>query len=196
VNEDQKSTLSYEWLCELYQNIGLDASDVDSAAERTWRRLVTRTHRTNAPSKSKRQDLRSAMVADPMVSFHRITGTGLSGLPFYDEERNILDAVEFTFIMRDAGLTSDVALVFAKVVVEMMTPEQFFGPIWTALGQRGPLDLEELRRMDWSPLRDGLDLGVQEGGAAQREKSKSHLNRPLLSRSATDPVVRSIKSNK
>src|SRR6185503_4809555 len=45
---------------------------------------------------------------------------------------------------------------YAKVVIEAFEPRDLYGPVWKALGKAGPVDLDELRRMDWSPLRAGL----------------------------------------
>jgi len=189
VSEKKFPPLSWEWLTEIYSDSGLDPAEAEGSAEKTWRRLVTRTQRPHSQPGTKKMDIRGAMIADPMVSFHRITGTGMSGLPFYDDETGSLNPVELTFAMRDAGISTEVALAFAKVVVEICSPEGFFSPVWNALGQSDPVDLDVLRRMDWSPLRAGIDLSAQEGGPVPRQSSSmSHPHKPLLSELSTAPV--------
>lgn len=191
VTEKRIHPLSWDWLTNIYTECGLDAAEAEASAKKTWRRLLTRIQRAQSSADEKKIDIRAAMIKDPMVSFHRITGTGMSGLPFYDDDTAMLNPVELTFAMTDAGQSAEVALAFAKVIVEMTSPEDFFTPIWNALGEIGPLDLGALKRMDWSPLRAGIDLSSREGGPiAQREKPKSHLNRPLLSDGTKAPVQR------
>ncbi|MFO0727174.1 MAG: hypothetical protein U1E65_25565 [Myxococcota bacterium] len=102
---------------------------------------------------------RGALTADPLVSVNRILGLGDGGLPFYDDLLGRLSEVDFALVFGEAGLGPETAIARAKQVVEASTPEAIFTPIWRALGQHGPLELEALRRLDWTPLRKSGDDG-------------------------------------
>lgn len=150
-----KAKLDKSYLLSLYQDAGLDPVEAETAAEATWRRLLRRS-RPDQLSPVRRGDLLSSLVRDPMVSFNRIVGLGDDRLPFYDESSGRLSLVAFASLLDEVGMVPDVALAFAKVVVEMYEPRQLFQPVWEALSQEGEVDLELLRTLDWSPLRAGL----------------------------------------
>ena len=170
------------WLENMFLDCGVDQEDALAAARHTFNRLITRKSRKRTKTGENRLNLRASMVTDPLVSFQRITGAGSGALPFYDAETHTLSTVEFTFVLRDAGLTTDVALAFAKVVVEVVTPESFFQPVWDVLKGKGrPIDWDELRRTDWSPLRKGRSLSVRDGGTPP--------SRPLERPKSTAPLV-------
>ena len=147
---DAPVTLETRWLEELFVEAGLTAEQAGKAAAVTARRLLRRERPVKRVFGAR---LRDSLLADPLVSVNRILGLGDTGLPFYDEDAGTLSEVAFTTALAESGLDADVALAFAKVVVEAFTPEQLFQPVWTALGQEGALDLNTLRQLDWSPLR-------------------------------------------
>ena len=179
----------------MFLECGVDQENAHEAAKHTFNRLITRKSRKQSKDGHKGLNLRAAMVKDPLVSFQRITGSGTSALPFYDDENNVLSAAELTFVLRDAGLTTDVALAFAKVMVEVFTPEELYQPIWEALkGKQNPIDWNELRRADWSPLREGVSLSVRDGGSpAAGDRNRPKSNAPLLSNSIRSPLSSSGK---
>lgn len=150
-----KSKLDKGYLLALYSEAGLDRAEAETAAEATWRRLLRRS-RPDQLKPVRRGDLLASLVRDPMVSFNRIVGLGDDRLPFYDDISGGLSMVAFASLLDEVGMVPDVALAFAKVVVEIFEPRQLFQPVWEALGQEGEVDLEALRRLDWSPLRAGL----------------------------------------
>lgn len=150
-----KAKLDKGYLIALYAEAGLEPVEAETAAEATWRRLLRRS-RPDQLKPVRRGDLLSSLVRDPMVSFNRIVGLGDDRLPFYDETTGGLSMVAFASLLDEVGMVPDVALAFAKVVVEMFEPRQLFQPVWEALGQSGEVELEALRRLDWSPLRAGL----------------------------------------
>jgi hypothetical protein len=139
------------WLLRLYEDVGLTREQAQKAAEETRQRLLRRER----PRKlgSTQRPLTEFLVRDPLISLNRIIGRGDEGLPFFDEESKQLSLIAFSSLLAEIGLDPVVALAFAKVVVEAWEPKDLYGPIWTALGQKGPLDLEALRRMDWTTLR-------------------------------------------
>ncbi len=147
--------LDKAFLLTLYRDVGMEPVEAETAAEATWRRLLRRA-RPDQLSPVRRGDLLSSLVRDPMVSFNRIVGLGDDRLPFLDESTGTLSLVAFASLLDEVGMVPDVALAYAKVVVEMFEPSQFFEPVWSALDQEGAVDLEVLRRLDWSPLRAGL----------------------------------------
>ncbi|MEE2904572.1 MAG: hypothetical protein VYC39_19745 [Myxococcota bacterium] len=182
--------LSRAWLENMFLECGVDQEEALVAARHTFNRLITRKSRKRTPTGENRVNLRASMVTDPLVSFQRITGAGSGALPFYDEEAHTLSTVEFTFVLRDSGLTADVAMAFAKVFVEVVTPESFFLPVWEVLKGKGrPIDFDELRRTDWSPLRRGRSLSVRDGGTPpSRTTERPKSSAPLLAESMQAPL--------
>lgn len=143
-------TLQTRWLEELFVEAGLTREQAAKASAVTARRLLRRERPVKRVFGGR---FRDSLLADPLVSVNRILGLGDTGLPFYDEDRGTLSEVAFTTALAESGLDADVALAFAKVVVEAVTPQQLFQPVWAALGGEGEVDLESLRQLDWSPLR-------------------------------------------
>ncbi len=139
------------WLVRLYEDVGLAPDQAARAAEETRQRLLRR-ERPRAPEIARRS-ITDYLVRDPLTSLNRIIGRGDSGLPFFDEETKQLSPIAFGNLLTDIGLDPVVAIAYAKVVVEAFEPKDLYGPVWEALGQKGPVNLDTLRRMDWSPLR-------------------------------------------
>jgi hypothetical protein len=102
---------------------------------------------------------RGALTADPLVSVNRILGLGDGGLPFFDDLLGRLSEVDFALVFGEAGLGPETAIARAKLVVEAHSAQDIFLPVWRALGQAGPLELETLRRLDWTALRKSGDDG-------------------------------------
>jgi hypothetical protein len=153
-----QASLDPAWLSAIYRDAGLSPADAADAAEATRRALVGRRRPKRTTPRT--GDLRSWFNRDPFASFDRIVGTAAQRLPFYDADQKKLDPVAFTAILDEIGFASDVALAFAKVVVEIAEPGAFFQPIWTALGQVGAVDLVELAKLDWTVLRRPTDVTV------------------------------------
>jgi len=59
----------------------------------------------------------------------------------------------FSDVLGESGLDPVVSMAFAKVVVEAYEPTEIYQPIWSALGNEGDVDLDALRKADWTPLR-------------------------------------------
>lgn len=140
------------FLVKLYEDVGLPAEQAERVAEETRKRMLRR-ERPKGSEGGRKRSLVDFLVRDPLVSMNRIIGRGDVGLPFYDDEMRKLSVVAFSNVMSDVGIDPVVALAYAKVVVEAYEAKDLYGPVWVALGREGPLDLDELRRMDWSPLR-------------------------------------------
>ncbi|MCA9554503.1 MAG: hypothetical protein KC933_30995 [Myxococcales bacterium] len=138
------------WLVELFQEVGLEPDQAEQAADITVRRLL---RRQRPPRKGRSSNLIQHMVRDPLVSVNRIIGKGDEGLPFVDPDTQTLSVAAFSDVLGDAGLDPVVSMAFAKVVVEAYEPKDLYAPVWKALGNEGELDLETLRRADWTPLR-------------------------------------------
>lgn len=146
-----------DWLVRMYLECGLEEEQAKEAATVTQIRLLKRQNSEKSPVRRLGSfALTQSLVRDPLVSFNRIVGLGTIDLPFYDGERGMLSLVAFASVLDEIGLEADVALAFAKVVVEAFDPEEFYLPIWNALGRTDPINLEELRRLDWTPLRENL----------------------------------------
>ena len=177
-------------LVELFVDCGLDDDQAADAAAAAYVRLACRVGASN-PSTRRGGSLRAALVHDPMVSFNRLVGTGDAGLPFYDDEDGRLSAVAFTTVLGEIGLDPDVAFGFAKVIVEIAEASTFFTGVWTALGREGPVDLDELRTLDWSPLRAGLDLPAHQGGTPPPAEpgARSPRRAPLANDTVTLPAA-------
>jgi hypothetical protein len=146
------------FLVKLYEDVGLPADQAERVAMETLARILRR-ERPRGSEGGRKRSLVDFLVRDPLVSMNRIIGKGDVGLPFYDDELRKLSVVAFSNVMSDVGIDPVVALAYAKVVVEAFEPGDLYGPVWAGLGREGPLDLDELRRMDWSPLRDKLQVG-------------------------------------
>jgi hypothetical protein len=160
------------WLVRLYEDVGLSPDQAARAAEETRQRLLRR-ERPRVAADGSRRSITDFLVRDPLVSLNRIIGRGDSGLPFYDEESNQLSSVAFGSLLADIGLDPVVAIAFAKVVVEAYEPKDLYTPIWEALGQNGPLDLDRLRLLDWTPLRSDIPLPQEGDTIVTRAESAS-----------------------
>ena len=101
-----------------------------------------------------------SLVRDPLQSVARILGRGDVGLPYHDAEINQLSVASITETLEGIGMEPVVAVAYARVFVEICDPPTFFAPLWEALGGEGPVNLEELARMDWSPLRSEQTMQV------------------------------------
>lgn len=139
------------WLVELFEEVGLEPEQAERAADVTLERLL---HRQRPPrAGQKRASLLSHLVRDPLVSVNRIVGRGDEGLPFVDPDTGKLSAAAFGDVLGDSGLDPVVSMAFAKVVVEAYEPKELYQPVWEGLGHEGDVDLEALRREDWTPIR-------------------------------------------
>jgi hypothetical protein len=145
------------WLTKLYEDVGLPAEQAAKAADETLLRLLRR-ERPRIAGPQRRASLVDFLVRDPLVSMNRIIGRGDVGLPFYDDDLQKLSVVAFSNVLGDIGIDPVVALAYSKVVVEAFEVGDLYGPLWKALGKTGPFDLDELRRMDWSPLRTDVPV--------------------------------------
>ncbi len=152
--EPKLPRLGTGWLVELFSDCGLEGDQAKGAAEAVRRRLVLRIHR----AKSSPKRFAESLVRDPLVSFNRLVGLSDAALPFLSEADGKLSEIAFGTALAESGLDPDVGLAFGKVAIEIIEVGVFYQPIWEALGQEGDVDLDELRRLDWSPLREGLDL--------------------------------------
>jgi hypothetical protein len=141
--------LEPKWLVDIFVDAGLDEAEALEAAEAARRFLLARARRGSLP---KAGDIKSWFAKDPMASFERLTGISGGGLPFLNDDTGRLDEVALTLVLREADLDHDVALAYARVVVEAVEPKEFFGPVWLELAQTGTVDLGALKRLDWSPL--------------------------------------------
>jgi hypothetical protein len=186
--------LETTYLTRMFQEVGLTAEQADRAREITARRLLRRLRVERHVGRGR---FREAMLSDPLVSVNRILGVGGTGLPFYDEEKGRLSELAFTSALAEAGLDADVALAFAKVVVEAFEPEDFYQPVWLALGRTGDIDLEALRQLDWSPLRTEADSGrppVDPGPPPRPGKRKAVVPPKKKKKKVTKPKAAKKKS--
>lgn len=150
--------LEATWLTEMFAEAGLPAEQAERAGSAAMRRLLRRQRKS--PDARPDARFRTVLTADPLVSVNRILGLGDGGLPFYDDGTGRVSEVDVISVLTEIGLEATVALGFAKVLVEGTDPEQWYLPLWRALGHRGPLDIEELSRLDWSALRSEPDRGL------------------------------------
>ena len=119
------------------------------------------------------------MVRDPLRSLTRIVGQGAASLPFVEEETEALSAAAFSDIFGDAGLDPVVAMAFAKVMVEAYGPADIYQPLWEALGHTGEVQLSELRKLDWAPIRELFpELVEQVRGPRASQKPRAQPPRP------------------
>lgn len=144
------------YLGQIFRDVGLSPEQADRAAGIALRRLI---RRQRPPKATTGLGFRGALTADPLVSVNRILGLGDGGLPFYDDLLARLSEVDFALVFGEAGLEPEVAIARARAVVEAHGPATIFLPVWSALGQRGPLNLDALRRLDWTRLRGSVDDG-------------------------------------
>ncbi len=166
------------WIRELFVEIGLEPEEADRVAKACFLRLLKRE---DAPGSGKRRSLLAHLVRDPMVSLNRIAGRGEEGLPFLDAESGRLSAAAFSHVMNEQGLDAVVSMAFAKVVTEAWEPQEFYQPVWEGLGHKGEVNLDDLRRSDWSPLRKQVpelaDVTADEA-ATQQVRVKPRARRP------------------
>lgn len=142
------------WLFEVFKETGLAQEQAQTAAEIMLQRLL---RRKKAPPDRRGRKLVQFMVRDPLASVNRIVGKGDEGLPFVDPDTGHLSAAAFADVLSTGGVDPVVALAYAKVVVEAFEPSDIYQPVWETLGHEGPVDLEQLRRLDWTPL-SSLDV--------------------------------------
>ncbi len=140
------------WLKSMYTECGLEPQEVGPAVDATLKRLLRRERPDGA--EGPKRPLIEALVRDPLVSMNRIIGRGDGGLPFIDDDETRLNVAAFGHVLGESGLDPVVAMAYAKVVAEAYAPRDLYQPIWQALGQSGPVDLQVLRQLDWTPLRD------------------------------------------
>lgn len=141
-----------QWLTKMFEEAGLEPDQAEKAAEQTTLRLLKRERPTRV-DEPKRRSLLDNLVRDPLVSLNRIVGRGDAGLPFVDEDLTKLSAAAFSDVFAEAGMDPVVGMAFAKVVEEAFTPQDLYQPVWEGLGHEGEVDLDRLRREDWSELR-------------------------------------------
>src|SRR5688572_15778417 len=135
----------------MFEDAGLEAEQAQKASVQTTLRLLKRERPTRI--EKKRPSILDNLVRDPLVSLNRIIGRGDAGLPFVDEATGKLSAAAFSDVLTESGVDPVVSMAFAKVIEEAFTPQDLYGPVWEALGHAGEVDLDTLRREDWTPLR-------------------------------------------
>lgn len=140
-----------DWLNKMFEEAGLDPKRARQAARVVLERILRRDQGSVSPTRA--QNIRTALVKDPLVSFNRIIGRGDGGLPFVDVEEGCLSSIGLASAFTDAGIDPAVATAYAKVVAEAYGPEEFYQEVWRGLGRTDPVVLDELTRMDWTPLR-------------------------------------------
>lgn len=148
------------WLNRMFEEAGLDPKRSREAARVVLERILRRDQGSVPPARV--ANLRGALVRDPMVSFNRIIGRGDGGLPFVDAEDGGLSAISLASAFTDAGIDPAVSTAYAKVVAEAFTPEDLYREVWRGLGRTEDVRLDELCRMDWTPLRSEFpDIRIQ-----------------------------------
>ena len=140
------------WLVSMYVESGLEPHEAGPAADATLKRLLRRERAEGA--ETTKRPLIDALVRDPLVSMNRIVGRGDDGLPFVEGATNSLSSAAFGHVLGESGLDPVVAMAYAKVVAEAYEPKDLYQPVWEGLGRTGDVDLEEIRRLDWTPLRE------------------------------------------
>ncbi len=139
------------WLVSMYEECGLEPDEARRATDATLKRMLRRERPEG--SERPRRPLIEALVRDPLISMNRIIGRGDAGLPFLDDDEKRLSVAAFGHVFGESGLDPVVAMAYAKVVAEAYEPTDLYQSIWEALEQSGSVDLDALRRLDWSPLR-------------------------------------------
>jgi hypothetical protein len=132
----------------LYEDCGLKPEVAARAARLTIERLGARS----APRRRARGSLRDRGDRDPVGTIRRIAGSDDGALPLVDGVSGTLSLPAVSVLLEGAGLAPMVALAYAKVVVEACRPEDFYRPVWSALGRSGPVVLGELREAEWATV--------------------------------------------
>ncbi len=140
-----------QWLTNMFTEAGLEPDQAQKAADETTLRLLQRERPTRV--ERRHRSILDNLVRDPLISLNRIVGRGDTGLPFVDDALGKLSAAAFSDVLSESGLDPVVSMAFAKVIEEAYTPHDLYQPVWDALGHEGAVDLETLRREDWTPLR-------------------------------------------
>jgi hypothetical protein len=135
----------------MFLEAGLEAEQAQKASDQTTLRLLKRERPTRV--ERRQRSILDNLVRDPLVSLNRIIGRGDAGLPFVDDATGRLSAAAFSDVMTESGMDPVVSMAFAKVIEEAFTPRDLYQQVWEALGHSGDVDLEQLRREDWSSLR-------------------------------------------
>ena len=136
----------------MYEECGLEPDEVGPAAEATLKRLLRRERPEGAAGAQR--PLIEALIRDPLISMNRIIGRGDAGLPFVDGDTGGLSSAAFGHVLGESGLDPVVAMAYAKVIAEAYEARDLYQPVWEGLGQSGDVDLDALRKMDWSALRE------------------------------------------
>jgi len=174
-----------QWLRKMFLEAGLEAEQAQKASDQTTLRLLKRERPTRA-LEPKRRSILDNLVRDPLVSLNRIIGRGDAGLPFVDDTTQRLSSAAFSDVLTESGLDPVVSMAFAKVVEEAFTPQDLYQPIWEALGHSGPVDLDTLRREDWTPLRgefpELVQVAIDEGATEQVRTVKPRARPPAGSK--------------
>ncbi|MEM7677734.1 MAG: hypothetical protein AAF449_17190, partial [Myxococcota bacterium] len=144
-------TVDKTWLITMFKECGLEGEEVNPAVVATLKRLLRRERPEG--SSGPNRPLIEALVRDPIVSLNRIIGRGDAGLPFVDDESGRLNASAIGHVLGESGLDPAVAMSTAKVIAEAYEPKDLYQPVWEGLGNKGSVDLDALRKQDWSPLR-------------------------------------------
>jgi hypothetical protein len=163
----ERGIVERAWLVRMYEESGLDSAVAARAAEHTLSRILRREDAA-APPPGPRRPLSASFVRAPLDTLARLAGKRDGQLPLVDGLAGALSVPAIAQVLEQAGLEPIVALAYAKVVVAAYSPEELYAPLWALLGERGPVDLEALRRRDWAALRaraegQGGDLPGSEG---------------------------------
>ena len=137
---------------EVFVEAGLQPEVAARAAEETVARLLAREPSLEAGTAAD-GGFASALVKNPMLSVSRILREDDIQLPLYDPGTRRVSAASMMQVLIEAGLEPAVAMAFSRVVVELCEPEDFYRPVWKALGRTDEVDLRTLARLDWSVLR-------------------------------------------
>jgi hypothetical protein len=162
----ERGIVDTAWLVRMYEESGLDSAVAARAAGHTLARILRREDLPD-PAPGQRRPLSASFVRAPLDTLARLAGKGDGRLPLVDGVAGGLSAPAIAQVLEEAGLESIVALAYAKVVVAAYSPEELYAPLWALTGERGPVDLEALRRRDWTVLR--ARAAGQPGGVAVLE---------------------------
>ena len=175
-----------QWLTKMFVEAGLEPEQAQKAAQQTTLRLLKRERPTRI--ERARRSILDNLVRDPLVSLNRIIGRGDTGLPFVDETLGKLSAAAFSDVLTETGLDPVVSMAFAKVMEEAFAPRDLYQPVWEALGHPGPVDLDTLRREDWTPLRAQFPELVLAADQAATEQVRAV--KPRARPPATGKIIR------
>lgn len=139
-----------DWLERLFLEADLEPAEAEVGARQCLLRLLDGPHK---PLSRHEPGILGALSKDPLASVNRILGRGDLGLPLHDPDTGRLSVTSLADALNDAGLDPVVAMAHARLFVEVVDPEDFYGPVWQALGGKGPVELDALAKMDWSVLR-------------------------------------------